>query len=351
MELAVHSKAGSGLAELVPTWMPIWAFPIVCCQLVLGSIASGNALPQMDTASRRSLFISVMSYSFFPPQAYLFMGLALSWLFFQKLKHHKSMLDRMSEFDFRNAKCTLETDRLAIEEQVLSLFDEALEPAISVAFDAEMDTEAEAVTALLPETLREIRHITSYPTNDQIIDQFNAYVRGPLRDNVVKRLGKEDYVSLQLCVAVNLPLFCAALLYLLGCDGHAECETSASYAGFSSVSQYMWTNCIFWVFLAPVGSVLEIPLQLITCKWVVDRVPDGKLRWISGTCLCSMVLYLCDCLILSQRAILTVTMVKFSPVWLGVLVVSVLLDFGLVWFLFFWKQHPSTSQTQRALVR
>lgn len=103
----------------------------------------------------------------------------------------------MSEFDFRNAKCTLETDRLAIEEQVLSLFDEALEPAISVAFDAEMDTEAEAVTALLP------------------------------------------------------------------------------------------------------------------------------------------VLYLCDCLILSQRAILTVTMVKFS----------------LVWFLFFWKQHPSTSQTQRALVR
>jgi hypothetical protein len=23
----------------------------------------------------------------------------------------------------------------------------------------------------------------------------------------------------------------------------------------------------------------------------------------------------------------------------------------LVWFLFFWKQHPSTSQTQRALVR
>lgn len=62
-----------------------------------GSIASGNALPQMDTASRRSLFISVMSYSFFPPQAYLFMGLALSWLFFQKLKHHKSMLDALAQ--------------------------------------------------------------------------------------------------------------------------------------------------------------------------------------------------------------------------------------------------------------
>lgn len=43
--------------------------------------------------------------------------------------------------------------------------------------------------------LREIRHITSYPTNGQIIDQFNAYVRGPLRDNVVKCLGKDRKIS------------------------------------------------------------------------------------------------------------------------------------------------------------
>ena len=46
--------------------------------------------------------------------------------------------------------------------QVLSLFDEALEPAISVAFDAEMDTEAEAVTALLPETWAEKRGVNQH---------------------------------------------------------------------------------------------------------------------------------------------------------------------------------------------
>jgi hypothetical protein len=34
------------------------------------------------------------------------------------------MLDRMFEFDFRNAKCTLETDRLAIEEQAPSAYPE-----------------------------------------------------------------------------------------------------------------------------------------------------------------------------------------------------------------------------------
>eukprot|EP00435_Cladocopium_sp_Y103_P017955 s1668_g4.t1 len=145
-----------------------------------------------------------------------------------------------------------------------------------------------------------------------------------------------------------LPLAGIALVYLLGCDGHAECGTSASYAGFSSVSQYMWTNCIWWLFLGPLGQILEIPPQLITCNCVMELVPDGKYRWISGTCLCAMVLYLCDCIMLTQRAILTVTMAKFSPWWLCALVVSVLLDFWLVWFLFFQKQlHP----TQRALVR
>lgn len=352
-ELAVHTKAGSGDAELVPTWMPTWTISILWFQVLLGLFAIGNPSPQLDTASERSLFLSMLSNSFFPPVGYPFMGLVLSWLFFQKLKHHKSMLDRMSDFDLRNAKCTLETDRLAIEEQVLSLFDEALQPAISVAFDVvDTETEAEPAAPLLPETLREIRHITSYPTNDQIIDQFNAYVRGPLRDNVVKRLGKEDYVSMKLCVVAALPLFCACQVFFLGCDGHVDCETSASNAGFSSVSQYMWTNFFSWLLLAPLGAILECPPQLLTCKWVMDRVPDEKLRLISGTCLCSIVLYLCDSLVLIQRAILTVTVVKASPVWLCALVVTVLIDIGLVWFLFF-RKPPSQSRQHgsRALVR
>ena len=49
------------------------------------------------------------------------------------------MLDQMAEFQLGNAKCTLETDRGVIEEQVLNLFDEALEPPVSVAFGSEDD--------------------------------------------------------------------------------------------------------------------------------------------------------------------------------------------------------------------
>ena len=49
------------------------------------------------------------------------------------------MLDQMAAFDLRNAKCTLESDRRVIDEQVLSLWDEALEPPVSVAFGSEDD--------------------------------------------------------------------------------------------------------------------------------------------------------------------------------------------------------------------
>ena len=61
------------------------------------SISLGNALPQMDTESRRSLFMSVLNYSFFPLIYYPSVGLGISWLFFQKLKHHKSMLHALAQ--------------------------------------------------------------------------------------------------------------------------------------------------------------------------------------------------------------------------------------------------------------
>ena len=99
------------------------------------------------------------------------------------------MLDQMASFDIRNAKCALETDRIVIEEQVFRLFDEAAEPAESVAFD-DLGANPEPVfleTALplISPDFHEVRHITSYPTKNEVMDQFNLYVRGTLRDAVL----------------------------------------------------------------------------------------------------------------------------------------------------------------------
>lgn len=136
----------------------------------------------------------------------------------------------------------LETDRRVITDQVLQLFDEALEPAISVAFDGTddvtldtldtLDTSLDTSSPLMVETLQEIRHITSYPTKEEIIDQFNAYVRGPLCDSVVKLMGKGDYMSFKLCTVATLPIVFQGLLFVLGCEGN-DCETSAALGGYN----------------------------------------------------------------------------------------------------------------------
>ena len=42
------------------------------------------------------------------------------------------MLEQMECFDWRDATCTLETDRIVIKKHIFTLFDEALEPPLSV---------------------------------------------------------------------------------------------------------------------------------------------------------------------------------------------------------------------------
>ena len=36
-----------------------------------------------------------------------------------------------------------------------------------------------------------IRPITSYPSEEEVLQQFNAYVRGPMRENLLNAIGSE----------------------------------------------------------------------------------------------------------------------------------------------------------------
>ena len=271
-----------------------------------------------------------------------------AWFCFEKLKRHKRMLDQMAEFQLGNAKCTLETDRRVIEEQVLSLFDEALEPPVSIAFGTEDDMGG-SETLLAPETIRdisEIRHITSYPTNDQIIDQFNAYVRGPLRDSVIQSMGREDYVPFRLCTVAGIPWMLWNVLYILGCG--ADCRKAASSNGFHSVSQNFVFDAMYYLYISPLTIFVELPTMLIACRWVADLVEHCGVRLFLGTGLCIVVMYFVDHFLLLQYGVLAVAVTRCSPLWLAASVLSSILDVGLLWLLFFRKElHP----TQRTLGR
>ena len=45
-----------------------------------------------------------------------------------------------------------------------------------------------------------------YPSKDEVIEQFNEYVRGPLRDNVLNSVGQENGIGFKLCLVAILPL-------------------------------------------------------------------------------------------------------------------------------------------------
>ena len=194
--------------HFVPTWVSLWilaSFSLSFLQMALFMLPPQlpDSLWQADTDSREHYFLSIFNagQSYMPVS--LMCVIPLSWFALQKVQHHRLMLDQMSFFDIRDAKCALETDRTTIEKHVMDLFDEALEAPCSVAFGAEEDPPDAGLQLdpLLRETLESIRIMTSYPSKDEILDQFNAYVRGPLRESVMDRLGSEEEVSFKLCLS------------------------------------------------------------------------------------------------------------------------------------------------------
>lgn len=236
----------------------------------------------------------------------------------------------------------LETDRRVITDQVLQLFDEALEPAISVAFDGDdvtADTSDTLDTSpLMVETLQEIRHITSYPTKEEIIDQFNAYVRGPLCDSVVKLMGKGDYMSFKLCTVATLPIVFQGLLFVLGCEGN-DCETSAALGGYNSINRYMLATAIEQLVLLPLACTLLCPLVLLVVNGL-DAVVDSIWHMLLGTLLGAAIAFVMDLFLCFQLTMLAVAINSAAPMWCLGFLGSLTLELTLVWNLFFRNQHP-----------
>eukprot|EP00438_Fugacium_kawagutii_P016029 Skav233596 [mRNA] locus=scaffold2520:683924:684988:- [translate_table: standard] len=210
-ELSVHAKTAESprSLQLVPIWISLWTLSWMSLYTIQNFLILGEKSLQLDLDSRSSLLAMIFDATLVPAPdtVYFLSAFPFSWACIQKLKSHKLMLDQMAHFDLRNAKCSVEKDRQVIEDQVLQLFDEALEPPLRIAFSSEeapiprLEDQDDADAPLLsPKTIGEIRHITSYPTTDEVIDQFNMYVRGPLRDSVVNSMGKEDYISFKLCM-------------------------------------------------------------------------------------------------------------------------------------------------------
>ena len=349
--MAIFSKSSNDPSAItfVPMWFPVWTlsallidlFGVICIPSAedLATMLSRHVEAQYGPNSRSTIFLTTFVTWFCPLGSYLLLTVPIILCNLQKIQLHRQMLKQMAEYDLRSARCSLESDRAAIEEQVLDLFDEALEPPLHVAIEAIDESSASNLSyPLVPvidrETLNEIRPLTSYPSHEEVFDVYHSYVRGPLRDSLLANIGSEIDVSLSLCMITFLPLIFLSLASILGCDGD-KCTTSAARQGYGSVEQYMMTNTISWV----VAQVLCIPtvhpLLLRALKLIIPYAKTKAVQTIMGL-LCAVLVHIFVFTCLGIVEALLAVAVTTSCLWsLSGFSMAVLLLLIQSWFLFF----------------
>eukprot|EP00438_Fugacium_kawagutii_P023953 Skav232715 [mRNA] locus=scaffold4051:2239:3864:+ [translate_table: standard] len=339
-ELALHAKSSANTQAIcvIPTWMPSWVLSSFAMLSVVSISTAGQTWSiSCEGDSVASVIISNVVNVSLPLCCWAaILAFPLSWLSIQKIEMHKLMLHQMEHFDFRRAQCALESDRGIIEEQVVDLFDEAFEPPLSVAFGVDSPEVTPLVHCPSRRDLRQIRHITSYPTHDEVIEQFNAYVRGPLRESVEESIGKEEFISLKSCIAASLPLVYSGALFTL------SRQDRAPFCG--SVTSFMITDAIINIVLSPLAYVCQWPVALRANSLVAKNLSSKVWQNILGSFITGLAMAVLDTM-WGLNCVLFIVLGARSPIWLSVLCAGFAVELWAASF-FFRKQVLPDSQSR-----
>jgi len=323
-EIAVSAKTSTSSfqkEQFVPTWAPLGT--LFCLALFFfGSLVLGETESMiLDKTSRWSLLKSFFLGNFPPIYLEFLLAVFLSYVCFQKLQRHESMLNQMSCFDIRQARCSVERDREVIFHLVSKLFAE--EPLITVTLKDICGDVMESETLSLIEDL----------PDEEILNNFNIYVQGPLRESLVQSIGEAGELPFKLCLVILLPCELLGLVFVLGCDGHG-CETSASYAGYSSVSHYFLTNSLNNLVIGPIFTAISFPVMLRTNHLVSRLVSNFLLRWLVGSICCTFAQFCMDVLFCSLCGLTVVVSTKFSTLWFAAWILGFTLWLSFLFCLF-----------------
>eukprot|EP00438_Fugacium_kawagutii_P036478 Skav209705 [mRNA] locus=scaffold36:271303:272928:+ [translate_table: standard] len=339
-ELALHAKSSANTQAIcvVPTWMPAWVLSSFALLSLSMLSTAGQTWSESCEGDSIASIIMANVVNWLPESSFwaALISFPLSWLSIQKVEMHKLMLHQMEHFDFRSAQCALESDRAIIEEQVVDLFDEAFEAPLSVAFGS-LPEVTPLVQCPSRYDLRQIRHITSYPTHDEVIEQFNAYVRGPLRESVEESIGREEFISLKSCIAVSLPLvYSGALIALGGYDTASSC---------GSVTSQMITNAFLNILLSPLLFVCQWPVVLRANSFVAKNLSSKIWQKLLGSFLTAVAL-LTLYMVWGFNYILFKVLGARSPICLPVFWVGFAVELWAGSFFFRQQMLPNDSQSR-----
>ncbi|CAE7366189.1 Gstm5 [Symbiodinium sp. CCMP2592] len=208
--------------------------------------------------------------------------------FTYKARQNNIMLEHFSNFDVRNAQCTVSDDRPALYDQIARLFDGIDEMPISVEFGApesfgepltsDVAREPSEQVELLRSSPR-LRGITSYPSQEECLVMFNEYVRTELCSQIIADLGGPSQFRWNLAILSFLPhLFFLIEFEYLQCE-QAGCAVLPKLYGLGSITQY-------WLLVLMLYAYIWVVLLPLSCPgniWLVNAISPhggGPLRWL-----------------------------------------------------------------------
>ncbi|CAJ1411193.1 unnamed protein product [Effrenium voratum] len=198
LELATFSRhGGAEKVELLPLWLAPWLLFSILSDLLSATIFEvlEHVFPNWSVAWMDGIIGMAERVLGHNPAMLKFVVWFVIWMissivylpasipsffsFRMKLRNHQLLLDQMAGFDVRKAKCTVPTDREAIEQQVKELFKEEHRPMSWLPPEGVDEGEVS-----LDNRLNRLWRMDP-------LDSFNAYIRGALRENVITQIGKE----------------------------------------------------------------------------------------------------------------------------------------------------------------
>ncbi|CAE8620496.1 unnamed protein product [Polarella glacialis] len=230
--------------------------------------------------------------------------------FSRKIGLHDMMLRQVKEYEFKNAKCAVESDRAIVEKEVTELF-------------AEMD------------------HLGKNPDSPGAgpVECFNYYINNEFADTISAQVGSVSKLPWTICVLVFLPLNFEALANVLGCDGVPCEEAWVAEEGFSSMPEYIASNALSWcegIFLI---YPTTYPVMLTGLKYFTHKL-DGYpvLRMISCVLTIAAAYMYMGFLIGSVTGLQSTAIISGEPMWYAAWALSVA---GL----FYWNHFLFRGRT------
>ncbi|CAE7329031.1 unnamed protein product [Symbiodinium natans] len=343
LELAIFAKSSRDprAVQYMPLWLTPWILSTIFMDVVCITIAPPLETFALDHLTSRirdsfgqystlTFFLVVMLTWIFPGMCYLPASLPSFSHHVRKIQQHEQLLKNMAGFDIRNAKCTLESDREIIENEVLELFDvevsNAWDPKSPISPTSPVDNRA-------PWATRDNSTSLTRRERRKRFMNFNLYVRGPLRESVLQTIGQEVDMPWSLCMLCFMPLIFYSAVSVLGCDGNS-CDVTAEQVGYDTALQYVVANALAWA----LGFWIIIPTTHPLLLRMVKIVLSFSASYPTQLCLTVVSSFCAYVWVFTCQGVMTATLsmaiVRFSPYFLAALVVQLGLLLLQLWYFF-----------------